>query len=81
VKLKLLWQKHKKESILIDSPDEIEDSFFENLSTLWISSGASVSDELVQNVIDYLETKGWVFEREEVLIEEKMIFPYTLELK
>ena len=81
VKLKLLGQKYKKESILIDSPDEINSDFLKDTGTIWISSGASVSDALVQNVIDYLETQGWVFEREEVLIEEKMIFPYKLELQ
>ena len=81
VKLKLLWQKYWKESILVDDPSEIEDSFFQDVSTIWLSSWASVSDELVNNVIEYLKTLWWEFEKEVVLTEEKMIFPYNLDLK
>lgn len=81
VKLKLLWQKYWKESILIDAPDEIPSKFLEGLTSLGISSWASVSQELVDDVLDYLKDHWGAFEKEVVLTEEKMIFPYKLELQ
>ena len=80
VKLKLLWQKNNKESILIDSADEIPSQFLENVKNLGISSGASVSEDIVAEVVKSLENQWGVFEKEVVLIEEKMVFPYKLNL-
>ncbi len=81
VKLKLLGQKFWKESILIDSPNEIASDFLEWAKSIWISSWASVSEDLVQSVQKFLESQGGLFEKEIVLTKEKMIFPYSLELK
>ncbi|MDO4913899.1 MAG: 4-hydroxy-3-methylbut-2-enyl diphosphate reductase, partial [Bifidobacteriaceae bacterium] len=41
----------------VDSADELEDSWFENMNTVGISSGASVPDELVNGVVQYLQEK------------------------
>ena len=80
VKLALLWEKAEIPNILIDSPEEIPDSFIEWLKNIWISSWASVPDNLVQDVIKYLESKWAVFTKEIITKEEKMIFPYKLDL-
>ena len=81
VKLQWIWTAHSIPSILIDSPDEIPEGFFENITHLWISSGASVSEDLVQKLISHLESLWWKFSKEIQVAEEKMIFPYTLSLK
>jgi len=45
-----------------------------------ISSGASAPDSLVQELIEHLRTLGGVFEKEIITKQEKMIFPYKIEL-
>jgi 4-hydroxy-3-methylbut-2-enyl diphosphate reductase len=81
VKLALLGEKAWIPNILIDSPDEIPDSFLEWIENIWISSWASVPDNLVKDVVWYLESKWWVFTKEIITKEEKMIFPYKLDLQ
>lgn len=80
VKLQWIWKAHAIPSLLIDSPDEIPDGFLDNITNLWISSGASVSEELVQELISQLKGAWWKFSKEIQVAEEKMIFPYTLSL-
>jgi len=79
-KLALLWERAWIPNILIDSPEEIPETFLDNIDAIWISSWASVPDNLVQDVVKYLEALGAVFEKEVVTKEEKMIFPYKIEL-
>lgn len=80
-KLMNIWERHWLPSLLIDTPEEIPDSFLEWVNNIWISSGASVPDSLVQEVIKYLEDKWSKFLKEIVTAEEKMIFPYRLDLQ
>jgi len=80
-KLKLIWDKALINSYLIDSYEELPDKFLETVKSLWISSGASVPDKLVKEVIHKLEENWWVFEKEVKVAEEKTVFPYSLELK
>jgi 4-hydroxy-3-methylbut-2-enyl diphosphate reductase len=80
VKLALLGERKNIPTILIDSPDEIPNIFLENIENIWISSGASVPDSLVQDVIHYLEKSWAIFTKEIVTKEEKMIFPYKINL-
>lgn len=79
-KLALIWERAEIPSVLIDSPSEIPENFLEWIENIWISSGASVPDSLVQDIIKYLETKKYVFHKEIVTKEEKMIFPYKIDL-
>lgn len=80
VKLALLWERANIPTILIDTPREIPEGFLDNIENLAISSWASVPDSLVQDVIKHLES-GWAkFVKEVVTKEEKMIFPYKLDL-
>lgn len=81
-KLKLIWERAGLPSILIDNPSEIPNDFFENINSIGISSGASVPDSLVQETIKFLkENHNADFEKEVITVEEKMIFPYKLELQ
>jgi 4-hydroxy-3-methylbut-2-enyl diphosphate reductase len=80
-KLALIGERAGILNILIDSPEEIPEDFLIWVTNIWISSGASVPDSLVQDVIKYLEKKWWIFTKEIVTAEEKMIFPYKLDLK
>lgn len=80
VKLALIGERKKIPTILIDSPDEIPQDFLGWISNIGISSGASVPDSLVQDVIKHLEAWWAVFEKEIITKEEKMIFPYKLDL-
>jgi 4-hydroxy-3-methylbut-2-enyl diphosphate reductase len=80
-KLALIGEKAGIPNILIDTPSEIPESFLKIAQKIWISSGASVPDSLVQDVIQFLQQScDAVFEKEIVTKEEKMIFPYSLTL-
>ena len=80
VKLKLVGEKKWIPSILIDNKDELPKSFLQNIQNIWISSGASAPDRLVQELIAYLESLWYIFEKEIKTKEEKMIFPYKITL-
>ncbi|MDA9128865.1 4-hydroxy-3-methylbut-2-enyl diphosphate reductase [Candidatus Gracilibacteria bacterium] len=79
-KLALIGERKNIPSILIDTPEEIPETFFEHIQSIGISSGASVPDSLVQNVIQFLEKKGGTFVKEIITKEEKMVFPYKIQL-
>jgi 4-hydroxy-3-methylbut-2-enyl diphosphate reductase IspH len=68
-------------NILIDVPEEIPEAFLKWVGNIWISSWASVPDSLVRDVIKHLESHWGVFEKEIITKEEKMIFPYKLDLQ
>ncbi len=79
-KLCLIWERAWIPSLLIDTPDEIPEQFLDWLNFVGISSWASVPDNLVQEVIKYLEERWAIFMKEVITKEEKMIFPYKLDL-
>ncbi|HLC56672.1 MAG TPA: 4-hydroxy-3-methylbut-2-enyl diphosphate reductase [Candidatus Nanoarchaeia archaeon] len=60
-------------AFLIDDLKEINQNWLENISVLGISSGASVPDYLVQEVVEYFVKQGAKKEELNVL-EENMIF-------
>ena len=79
-KLKNIWEKNGIKSILIDKFEDLDLNILKWIKNIWISSGASVSSELVQNVIENLE-KMWAKLIEEIkIMEEKIYFAYDLEL-
>ncbi len=80
-KLKLIGEKIGIPSILIDKKNELPDNFLTSIQTLWVSSGASVPDALVQELLGHLKTLGWTLKEEVIMSEEKMIFPYTIDLE
>ena len=48
-----------KSAYRVDDVTEIQESWFEGVETVGVSSGASVPEDLVSEVLDYLETKGF----------------------
>ncbi len=79
-KLALIGERAWLPSLLIDDPDEIPEDFLKWIKNIWVSSGASVPDNLVQDVIKHLESLWGKFMKEIVTKEEKMIFPYKIQL-
>ncbi len=79
-KLKLIGERASIPSILIDNKDELPNSFLEWISSIWISSGASAPDNLVQDLLDHLKGKWGVLKEEIITKEEKMIFPYKIDI-
>lgn len=90
-KLKNIWENKNIKSLLIDSYKEIDITKLEeiynekwqnnNILKIWISSGASAPEHLVQEVLDYFK-KVWKTNIIEIkTVDEKMIFPTNLQLK
>lgn len=80
-KLKLTAEKLGKKAFLIDDTDEIDLKDLENVNRVWVASGASGPEELVQKVVTYFSENGWVFQEELRVVEENMQFPYNLTIK
>jgi len=80
-KLRDIWAKKWIDSYLIDTFEDIDESIFDNLENVWVSSWASGPEKLVQEVLEYLKSKEWVLKDELKTIEENMVFAYNLELK
>ena len=70
-----------KRSERIDYPHEIRDEWLDGVSTIGLTSGASVPDELVQGVLAPLRERGWPKADEERLIEENLTFALPPELR
>lgn len=66
---------------LIDFAHEIEDAWLEGATTVGLSSGASVPDELVQQVLAYLAERGFAEVEEVVTVQERLTFSLPQELK
>ena len=70
-----------KRSERIDYPHEIRDEWLDGVSTIGLTSGASVPDELVQGVLALLGERGFLKAEEERLIEENLTFALPPELR
>ncbi|WMY96706.1 MAG: 4-hydroxy-3-methylbut-2-enyl diphosphate reductase [Arsenophonus sp.] len=70
-----------KRSFLIDSVNEIKKHWFNNVSVIGITAGASAPDILVNNVIKYLKTLGVYQIKELYGHKEKKFFQIPKELR
>jgi len=70
-----------KASYRVDFASEIKDEWFEGVSTVGVSSGASVPEELVSEVLDYLATKEFDDVRTVTTAEEDVQFSLPKELR
>ena len=70
-----------KASYRVDNAGEIEETWLDGVSTIGVTSGASVPEALVQGVIDLLISKGWPPAEEETLIEESLSFALPPQLR
>jgi 4-hydroxy-3-methylbut-2-enyl diphosphate reductase len=66
---------------LVDYPGEIDPRWLDGVETVGVSSGASVPELLVQEVLDYLAGRGFAEVQEIVTAEEKVAFSLPRELK
>jgi 4-hydroxy-3-methylbut-2-enyl diphosphate reductase len=65
----------------IDNATEIEPAWLEGVSTVGVTSGASVPDDLVQGVIAWLAERGFPVVDEHRTTEESLIFSLPRELR
>ena len=70
-----------KAAYRVDFASEIQDEWFEGVSTVGVSSGASVPEELVEEVIDYLAGKGFGDVETVTTAEEDIQFSLPKELR
>ncbi|MGH3622922.1 MAG: 4-hydroxy-3-methylbut-2-enyl diphosphate reductase, partial [Sciscionella sp.] len=68
-------------SRLIDSPGEVEDSWLTGVRTVGVTSGASVPEVLVQEVLAFLAERGWTDVQEVTTANEKIAFALPRELR
>jgi 4-hydroxy-3-methylbut-2-enyl diphosphate reductase len=66
---------------LIDFAHEIEDEWLEGATTVGLSSGASVPEELVEQVLAHLAERGFGDVEEVVTVDERLVFSLPQELK
>ena len=65
----------------IDNADEIDPTWLEGVSTVGLTSGASVPEDLVQGVIAWLADRGFPKVEEHRTTEESLIFSLPRELR
>jgi 4-hydroxy-3-methylbut-2-enyl diphosphate reductase len=65
----------------IDNATEIDPGWLAGVDSVGVTSGASVPDDLVQGVLDYLIERGFPVAREERLTEESLVFALPPELR
>jgi 4-hydroxy-3-methylbut-2-enyl diphosphate reductase len=70
-----------KAAYRVDFASEIEESWFEGVATVGVSSGASVPEELVSDVLDYLDEKGFGNVSTVTTAEEDIQFSLPKELR
>ncbi|MBA8822896.1 4-hydroxy-3-methylbut-2-enyl diphosphate reductase [Saccharopolyspora lacisalsi] len=68
-------------SYLVDYASEIDESWLDGVDTVGVTSGASVPDALVFQVLDYLQEQGWGEVEEVTTANEKVSFALPRELR
>ena len=66
---------------LVDYAAEIRDEWLSDVSTVGVTSGASVPDELVMQVLEHLADRGFTEVTEVTTAEERLTFSLPRELK
>ena len=70
-----------KAAYRVDFASEIDEAWFEGVDTVGVSSGASVPEELVEEVLDYLADRGFGDVRNVTTAEEDVQFSLPKELR
>ena len=70
-----------KAAYRVDFASEIDEAWFEGVETVGVSSGASVPEELVEEVLDYLAARGYGDVRNVTTAEEDVQFSLPKELR
>jgi 4-hydroxy-3-methylbut-2-enyl diphosphate reductase len=66
---------------LIDTAEEIEPSWFDEVEQVGISAGASAPEILVEGVVERLQQLGAMWNRQESGDPEDVFFPLPVELR
>jgi 4-hydroxy-3-methylbut-2-enyl diphosphate reductase len=66
---------------LVDDAGEVDEAWLEGVSTVGVTSGASVPDELVREVLDWLAARGFGDVEEVVAAQESLLFALPPELR
>ncbi|QUH00202.1 4-hydroxy-3-methylbut-2-enyl diphosphate reductase [Saccharopolyspora erythraea] len=69
------------DSHLIDYAEQIDESWLDGVTTVGVTSGASVPDVLVMQVLDFLAERGWGDVEEVTTANEKIAFALPPELR
>ncbi|MEY4492176.1 MAG: hypothetical protein RL085_587, partial [Actinomycetota bacterium] len=70
-----------KAAYRVDFASEIQDEWFEGVETIGVTSGASVPEELVSEVLDYIAVRGFGDVRNVQTAEEDVQFSLPPELR
>jgi 4-hydroxy-3-methylbut-2-enyl diphosphate reductase len=70
-----------KAGYLVDYAAEIQDEWLADAMTVGVSSGASVPDDLVDEVLDHLVDRGFLDISEVTTVDERLTFSLPQELK
>ena len=70
-----------KASYRVDDASEIDESWLEGVESVGVTSGASVPEDLVEGVLDYLSDRGYPAARAVHTAEESLIFALPPELR
>ncbi|MCW2802991.1 MAG: 4-hydroxy-3-methylbut-2-en-yl diphosphate reductase [Propionibacteriaceae bacterium] len=70
-----------KASYRVDNAGEIELAWLQGVNSIGVTSGASVPDDLVQGVLEFLVSRGYPAATEERLTEESLVFALPPELR
>ncbi len=66
---------------LVDKAAELQDSWLDGVTTVGVTSGASVPEILVRGVLDWLAERGYSDVQEVVAAEESLLFALPQELR
>ncbi|GAA4204841.1 4-hydroxy-3-methylbut-2-enyl diphosphate reductase [Actinocatenispora rupis] len=70
-----------RSAYLVDFAAEIDDAWFDGATTVGLTSGASVPEELVQQVLAHLAERGFTDVDEVTTVEERLTFALPREIK
>jgi 4-hydroxy-3-methylbut-2-enyl diphosphate reductase len=70
-----------KAAYRVDFASEIDDAWFDGVETVGVSSGASVPEELVEEVLDFIAARGFGDVRTVQTAEEDVQFSLPAELR
>jgi 4-hydroxy-3-methylbut-2-enyl diphosphate reductase len=70
-----------RDSHLVDYADEIDEAWLDGVTTVGLTSGASVPEVLVRDVVAWLAERGYADVQEVVSAEESLLFSLPKELR